>query len=111
MATGYDYETTQDIGTSNTTVYTTPTVLSAHIDKAKVFNYGSATATLTGYLVRSGDTATADNRDILVIVPVGKSVTLYEIMGDLLKTGDLLVFSSSAASALSVRVKVREITS
>ena len=110
MAVSYTDAILEPALTTSTTIYTAPAVKSAHIDKAKVFNYSSANVTLTGNIVQSEESASETNKYIDVIVPAGQSVILYEVMGDLLNTGDAVVLTASAGSALNVKFKIREIT-
>ena len=111
MATTYKDRILEQVPTTSTAIYTTPTVSSAHIMYAIVHNESSASQTLTINIVQSGSSVTALNQYLKVAVKPGKSRVLYEIVGRILMTGDVVYAVSTDASSLNLNVGIKEITS
>lgn len=96
---------------SQTTQYTA-TNASAIIDKATVTNITGSNAVLSVNLVSSGDAVGDDNLivDARQIAP-GETYTLPELVGQALESGSVISTLAGTASALTIRVTGREITS
>lgn len=110
MAINYTDSVLEQIPAADTTAYTTPAVNSAHILAASVFNESASNATLTGNIVQSGGSVAVTNRYVNVIVPAGKPIVLTSIINQVLNTGDFISFNAGTASALNLKIAIKEIT-
>lgn len=111
MATNYADVIQEQVPNTDTTAYTAPTVDSAHIISATVFNESAANATLIVNIVQSGGSAAVTNRYSSRTIPAGKPVVLHELVNMTLKTGDFISAVAGTASALNLKMTVKEITS
>jgi 3-deoxy-D-manno-octulosonic acid (KDO) 8-phosphate synthase len=96
---------------SQTTQYTAPTGTRALIDKCTATNYSGGPQTLSINLVSSGDTS--GNQNLVVktkTLAAAETYTFPEIVGHTLNAGDFISTLAGAATSISMRVTVREIT-
>lgn len=110
MTINYKDVISEQVPASDTTVYTIPTVDSAHIMAATVFNESSSNVSLTGNIVQSGSSVGVTNQYVNVIVPAQKPVSLTSIINMVLNTGDFISFNAGTAGALNLKMAIKEIT-
>ncbi len=110
MPNAYKDVILEQVPAADTTAYTTPTVNSAHILSATVFNESTSNATLTASIVQSGGSVAVTNRYVNVIVPAGRPVVLTSIINQVLNTGDFISFNAGTASALNLKMAIKEVT-
>lgn len=101
----------ESVPAASTLLYTAPTVLSARIMYAMVRNYSASAATLTVNIPQNGDSVANSNEYWEGVIQPGKQMSLYELVGRVLNTGDTIYLQSSVASALNVNFGIKEITS
>lgn len=111
MAITYKDAILEQAPAANTTIYTAPSVDSAHIMAAKAFNTSASNVILTGNIVKSGDSVGNDNQYINVTVPAGRSKELNSIISLMLNAGDFISFNAGTTSALNIKLTIKEITS
>lgn len=95
---------------STGTAYTVPAATETKISKVQASNADTVARTLTVHLVPSGGTADNSNKVVVYSLAAGESVTLSELMGELLETGATIQHVASAATVVSVRYNGKEIT-
>jgi len=95
---------------ASTLVYTTPTVNDAVITKASAFNYGSSNVTISVNIVQNGGSIGDTNKQLSEIVPAGKSLLLSDLIGSGLNTGDTVYAIAGAATSISFRLRIKEVT-
>jgi hypothetical protein len=78
------------------------------IDKLTANNVGGASVTLTLYLVPSGSSVSASNKNIEVDIEPGKAYLCAEVVGHALEVGDGISVGASAAASLVLRASGRE---
>ena len=110
MTIAYKDQILEQVPAAATTIYTAPTIDSAHILAATVFNESASNVVLTGNIVQSGGSVAVTNQYVNVIIPASKPVVLVSIINAVLKTGDLISFTSDTASALNIKLAIKEIT-
>ena len=110
MTIAYTDSNQEQLPAVATTVYTTPTVNSAHIIYATVFNESVLNATLTLNIVKNGGTLDETNRYVSRTIPAGASIVLNEIINRVLKGGDTIQALAGTASSLNLTIGTKEIT-
>ena len=110
MATSYKDQVLEQAPASATTIYTAPTVSSAHIMAATVFNESTSNVTLTGNIVQTGGTVGVTNQYVNIIIPAQRGVVISQIIGHILKTGDFISFTAGTADALNLKIAIKELT-
>jgi hypothetical protein len=110
MTISYRSITVEQIPSTATTAHTVGAVDSAHILSATVHNESAANVTLTANVVLSGGAVAVTNRYVNRIVPAGKSIVLHELINMLLNTGGLISVTAGTASALNLKMAIKEIT-
>ena len=95
-----------DVPNAQATAYTVgSTVLRFRIDHAVVVNYTSNPRTFTLYILQSGDAvANIRKRYDAINIPANETVSLFDIVGDILETGGIINCFADAASALALTV-------
>jgi hypothetical protein len=111
MAINFKISLLEQVPTSSTSVYSTPSVTSAHIVYATVHNEGSSASTLTLNVVRSGGSVAVTNQYIKQTIQPNQTVPLVGIVGRVLNTNDAIFALSSIASSLNLAINIKEITS
>jgi hypothetical protein len=109
MTTVYEDLVSEPLPASNTDVYTAGAVSSAHVIYAAAFNSSASPVALTGYIVKNTDSADSTNQYVDVPVPSLRSVNISAIINAVLKTGDKLVFSAGTASAINLKIGIKEV--
>ena len=87
---------------SANTVYTAGSINSGKIDQCSAFNTTSSNVTLTA-TVNGGQYV---NR----IIPANRELVLTELINKTLKTGYVITFTPSVASAINLSLSIKEIT-
>jgi len=95
-----------DVPNAQATAYTVGTnVQRFRIDHAVVVNYSASAATFSLYLLQSGDSVVDLNlRYDAITIPAGETVSLFDIIGDVLETGGIINAFSGTASALALSI-------
>ena len=110
MTISFANEVLEQVPITSTQAYLCPTVTDALLASAVVSNSSTATATLTVNIVVSGDSADSTNEYISKKIAAGTSVVLYEIINVGLNTGDSIYATAGVASALNLKIRVKETT-
>ena len=95
---------------STTTQYTASNV-TAVIESPTVTNVSASAATVSFWLVASGDSAADDN---LIVdaksIAAGATVTISALIGKVIESGDFLAASAGTASAITLNISGLEMT-
>ena len=110
MAITYKDAILEPAPSADTTIYTTPTVTSAHIIYGSVHNTTTSNVSITVNIVQSGDSVATTNKYLSETVPAGRSIKLTDIINAVLNTGDIVNVNSSEANSLNVKLGIKEIT-
>lgn len=95
-----------DVPNAQATAFTVGVnVLRFRIDHAVVVNYSAAPVDFSLYLLQSGDTVIDLNlRYDLLSIPAGETVTLFDIIGEVLDTGGIINAFAGAVTSLALSV-------
>lgn len=97
---------------SASSVYTAPTATVTIIDKFTATNTTSSAATITVYLVPTGNSAGTSNAIVSALSIGGNTVTdLTQLQNQILNAGDFISVVSNTSSAIVVRASGREVLS
>lgn len=110
MAISYTDAVLEQVPASNTTVYTTPTVNSAHIISAVIHNESGTNATIQVNIVQTSGSVDVTNRYVNRTVSAGSTLVLRELHAMVLNTGDFISAIAGTASALNLKIGIKEIT-
>jgi hypothetical protein len=110
MAISFETALLEQVPTSSTSAYSTPSVSSAHVIYAAVHNEGSTASTLTLNVVRSGGSAAVTNQYIKQTIQPNQTIPLTGVVGRCLNTNDTIYALSSVADSLNLAINIKEIT-
>ena len=83
----------------------------ALIDKFTAVNYSGTTATLTVYLVPTGDTPSDASAVVRAKALLPNETYLFpEVVGHVLNPGNYIATAASAAASIAIRASGREVT-
>lgn len=110
MANSFTDHVLESVGASSSLLYTTPTVESAKIIHMTCHNYSASNITLTINIVQSGGSVASSNEYFSEIIAAGETRSIYELIGSIFSTGDLVYAVASSASSVNLKMGVKEIT-
>ena len=91
-------------------IYTLAGFDRGRITFATAFNTNTVGVLITGYIVQSGGTSLDKNKYVSRIVPDGRSIDLFELVGASLESGDFIQFVAAEATSISVKMTIEEVT-
>ena len=94
------------LGAGNTTAYTVPVGVTAHIRAIAFHNATAANVVGNVHFVLSGGSAAANNRILSKTIMVGKTDACPECLNHILDAGDSVVFSGTGLNATLSVVEV-----
>lgn len=99
------------LATTSSTLYTSPALTTTRIDDVTVCNTSTTAKTVTVYVVESG--GSVGNATTVVktkTVGASETITLSDLTGFVLETGDTLRALASAATSVSIQGSGTQIT-